>query len=77
MVQHALPVLLDCVHQGKITLEKVVEKKAIKKFIENQKGDAYKTYADISKAQDLLDYNPSFKFYDGIRKFYNWYLNDK
>ena len=26
MVQHALPVLLDCVHQGKITLEKVVEK---------------------------------------------------
>ena len=59
------------------TIEKVVQKKAIKKFIENQKGDAHKTYADISKAQDLLDYNPSFKFYDGIRKFYNWYLNDK
>ena len=26
MVQHALPVMLDCVQQGKITLEKVVEK---------------------------------------------------
>lgn len=26
MVQHALPVLLECVQQGKITLEKVVEK---------------------------------------------------
>lgn len=26
MVQHALPVLLECVQQGKITLQKVVEK---------------------------------------------------
>ena len=26
MVQHALPVMIECVHQGKITLEKVVEK---------------------------------------------------
>ena len=59
------------------TIEKVIGKKAIKKFIENQKGDAPKTYADISKAQHFLGYNPSFKFQEGFKKFYNWYINDK
>ena len=38
-----------------------------------QPGDVEKTYADISKAKDILGYNPKTEFKDGIRKFVSWY----
>lgn len=37
-----------------------------------QPGDVERTYADISKAQSLLGYNPITSFEDGIRKFVEW-----
>lgn len=42
-----------------------------------QPGDVDRTYADISKAKRLLKYNPQTPFNDGIKKFTNWYLNNK
>lgn len=39
-----------------------------------QPGDVEITYADISKAQRLLGYQPSTKLEDGILKFVDWYL---
>lgn len=38
-----------------------------------QPGDVSITYADISKARRLLNYNPTTKIYDGIPKFVEWY----
>ncbi|ADO84500.1 GDP-mannose 4,6-dehydratase [Ilyobacter polytropus] len=38
-----------------------------------QPGDVEKTYADISKAKEILGYNPKTEFKDGIRKFVQWY----
>ena len=58
-------------------LEKNLGKKA---FIEKkpmQPGDVPVTYADISKAKELLNYNPQTKIEDGIPKFTNWFLKNQ
>ncbi|MCZ9887855.1 hypothetical protein [Brachyspira hyodysenteriae] len=39
-----------------------------------QKGDVDKTVADITKARNLLNYNPSTSFENGIKKFVDWYI---
>ncbi|GMQ78527.1 MAG: GDP-mannose 4,6-dehydratase [Anaerolineae bacterium] len=36
-------------------------------------ADVVSTYADISKARDLLDYNPSISVEAGVAEFWNWY----
>lgn len=38
-----------------------------------QPGDVEQTYADISKAKAILDYNPTTKIETGIKKFIKWY----
>ncbi|MBC7388918.1 MAG: GDP-mannose 4,6-dehydratase [Opitutaceae bacterium] len=42
-----------------------------------QPGDVDITYADISKAKILLDYNPKMNFSDGIKGFVSWYEENK
>jgi UDP-glucuronate 4-epimerase len=42
-----------------------------------QPGDVPRTFADISKAKQLLNYQPTTKLQDGLRKFYNWFLENK
>ena len=39
----------------------------------DQPGDVVRTFADISKARDLLGYNPQWDFREGIRAFVSWY----
>lgn len=36
-------------------------------------ADALNTYADISKAQRLLDYKPTTRLEDGVKKYVAWY----
>jgi UDP-glucuronate 4-epimerase len=36
-------------------------------------ADVVSTYADISKARELLDYNPSTSVEAGVAEFWNWY----
>jgi UDP-glucuronate 4-epimerase len=38
-----------------------------------QPGDVPQTFADITKARRLLDYNPRTQIEDGIRKFIQWF----
>ena len=54
------------------TLETVFNKKAIIKHLPEQMGDVPITYADISKAEHLLNYVPKTNFKQGITKFKNW-----
>ena len=63
--------LLDFIN----TLEKKLEKKAIKKFMPMQKGDVFSTLSDTSLLKRITGYNPKTKYQDGIQKFLNWYLN--
>lgn len=36
-------------------------------------ADVVRTYADISKARRLLNYNPQISVEDGVRQFWHWY----
>jgi nucleoside-diphosphate-sugar epimerase len=38
-----------------------------------QPGDVDITFADISKANKLLHYQPAFNFNEGVKKFVEWY----
>jgi UDP-glucuronate 4-epimerase len=38
-----------------------------------QPGDVPITYADISKAREMLDYDPQVKIEDGIPRFIEWF----
>ncbi|HEY2867582.1 MAG TPA: GDP-mannose 4,6-dehydratase, partial [Pyrinomonadaceae bacterium] len=42
-----------------------------------QPGDVPVTYADISKARRLLNYDPQIKIEEGIPKFVDWYRSSK
>lgn len=39
-------------------------------------GDIPHSFADISKAKSLLNYNPSYSFNDGIKLTIDWYQNN-
>ena len=42
-----------------------------------QPGDVERTYADIYKAKKLLGYEPKTSFEEGIKKFVDWYKENK
>ncbi|HRH40640.1 MAG TPA: GDP-mannose 4,6-dehydratase [Pyrinomonadaceae bacterium] len=54
-------------------LEENLGKKAIIDRQPMQPGDVPITFADISKAKDLLGYNPTTKIREGIPKFVEWF----
>lgn len=41
--------------------------------VDSKPGDVIITYADISKAEKLLQYHPKTDIEEGIKEFYNWY----
>lgn len=41
-----------------------------------QPGDVPQTFADITKARQLLGYDPQTQIEDGIKKFVEWFLNN-
>lgn len=53
-------------------IEQVLNKKAKTIHLPMQKGDVDRTSADISKAKNLLNYNPSVDIYQGIVNFFLW-----
>lgn len=54
-------------------IEKNVGKKAIIKQLPEQPGDVPITFANISKAQRLLGYEPKVPIEEGIKQFVKWY----
>jgi UDP-glucuronate 4-epimerase len=59
------------------TIENVVGKKAVIKKCPMQMGDVPLTFADVSKGNRLIGYEPKVKFKDGINLFWEWYKNEK
>jgi UDP-glucuronate 4-epimerase len=55
------------------TIEKHVGTKAKTNLLPMQKGDVYKTYADITKAKRLLKYRPQVSVDEGVKSFVDWY----
>lgn len=56
-----------------LTLEKITGLTMKLEQLPMQPGDVEVTYADISKAQKLLDYQPKTSFKKGMTKFIAWY----
>ncbi len=54
-------------------IEDALGKKAEITYMPDQPGDVKTTYADITKARDVLGYNPTTKVKDGIPKFVEWF----
>jgi UDP-glucuronate 4-epimerase len=54
-------------------IEKNLNKKALKKYIDFQPGDVIATAADITKINTQFDFIPKTKIEEGIPKFINWY----
>lgn len=55
-----------------VEIEKALGKKAVKEYLPPQPGDVERTYADITKADKDLGYNPSTTIKNGLSKFTTW-----
>ncbi len=56
--------------------EKVTNKKAIIRVLENQTGDVPKTFSDITKATADLNYKPTTTLEEGLTKMFEWMKNN-
>lgn len=55
------------------TIEKALGRSAEIRRLPDQPGDVPITYADITKANRMLGYEPRVSFEEGIRRFVDWY----
>ncbi len=58
-------------------IERIVGKKAKIERLGDQPGDVPRTFADITKSQKRLGYNPNVKIGEGIRKFVQWFREER
>ena len=58
-------------------VEEVVGKKATINQLPEQPGDVPETYADISKARRLLNYQPATPLKQGLENFYQWFKTNE
>jgi UDP-glucuronate 4-epimerase len=58
-------------------IEEITGKKSAILQQPEQAGDVPQTFADISKAKKLLNYEPTTQLKDGLKNFYDWFLNNK
>ncbi|MBT4352415.1 SDR family NAD(P)-dependent oxidoreductase [archaeon] len=59
------------------TIEKITGKKAKIEQKPIPKGDVPLTYADLTKAKRLLNYEPKVSIEEGIKNFYEWFKTNK
>jgi UDP-glucuronate 4-epimerase len=58
-------------------LERLLKKKAITRLLPIQKGEVIETFADISKSQKFLNFQPQVPLEEGLSKFIEWYKEYK
>ena len=59
------------------TIAKALDVEPKIKQLPMQPGDVDRTYADVSKAKEMIGYEPKTTFEEGIRKFVDWYKQNK
>jgi nucleoside-diphosphate-sugar epimerase len=60
------------------TLKEILNRKDLKNVhADPRPTDIRHGYADITKAQKILGYNPRFSFEEGLTKLINWYTKNK
>ena len=66
-------VLMDAIK----LIEKFTGKKAEIKYLPRHPADVPATWADISRASELLAWRPETRFEDGVRKLVDWYKENR
>jgi nucleoside-diphosphate-sugar epimerase len=56
-------------------IEKKLDKKIKRQYVDSPKGDVFKTHADITKSKNELKFLPKMNFEDGIEQTINWCKN--
>ena len=54
-------------------LENEIGKKAVLKFVEMQKGDVHKTYANINAISKIVNFKPQIDIKKGVKLYLKWY----
>src|SRR5262245_6381345 len=54
-------------------LERLLDRKAVIEGQPDQPGDVVTTWADVAKAQRLLEYEPKIGIEEGLARFVDWY----
>lgn len=58
-------------------LEKYLQRKAQREYVDYLPGDVYATYADLTHSEKILGYRPQIKIEEGISRFCEWYLKEE
>jgi len=58
-------------------IESALDTKAMIEDAGESRGDIVKTWADATKAQILLQYNPNMSVEEGIKRFVTWYKENQ
>ena len=58
-----------------LQIEKLLKKKARKKYMPLQPGDTIRTHANSTKVFKIVNFKPQENFKKGVKKFIDWYLN--
>ena len=56
-------------------MEETTGKRALLNMKDMQPGDVLTTYADTTHLEQDFDYKPSTTIEEGIKKFYEWFIN--
>ncbi|MFB3851161.1 MAG: SDR family NAD(P)-dependent oxidoreductase [Acidobacteriota bacterium] len=57
--------------------EEIIGKKAIIVEKPIPEGDVIRTYADVSKANKLIDFSPKVRIEEGLSRFVDWFIKEK
>jgi UDP-glucuronate 4-epimerase len=57
------------------TIETLLNKKALMKYLPMQPGDVYRTYADVEKLDAAVGFKPATGIEEGLKRFVEWYLS--
>jgi len=47
------------------------------KYLDKRVGEVDKTYCDVSKAKNEINYNPSVELEDGLTRTWEWFLTQQ
>ena len=59
------------------TIEDCLEKKAQIQYVPMNSADMQKTWADIRKADEVLDWRPQVSLEEGVRRTIDWYMANR
>jgi UDP-glucose 4-epimerase len=58
-------------------MEDIIGKKARRKYVEKQKGDVRDTRADVGKAGKELGWKPKVGIEEGLKRFVDWWMEER